>query len=150
LAELSVTESNKEVVRAFCAAYTDGDWDRVGELLADDFRWVVPTSQRRQSAALADAPVLNESPGWTRDETLAIFRDTQLRSVDGRFDLVPLTSTAEDDRVALEARSSAVNAANGRVYENRYHHLFTCRDGRIVEMREYQDTLHVYDVWMAE
>jgi ketosteroid isomerase-like protein len=147
---LSVTESNKEVVEAFCAAYTDGDWDRVGELLAEDFRWVVPTSQRRQSAALADAPVLNESPGWTRDETLAIFRDTQLRAVDGRFDLVPLTSTAEDDRVALEARSSAVNAANGRVYENRYHHLFRCRDGRIVEMREYQDTLHVYDVWMAE
>jgi ketosteroid isomerase-like protein len=50
----------------------------------------------------------------------------------------------------VEATSSAVNAANGRVYENRYHHVFISRDDAIAEMREYQDTLHVYDVWMAE
>ena len=147
---MSTAERNKELVGEFCRAYTAGDWDRVEQLCTVDFRWKVPASQRRQSAALASAPVLNESPGWSRAEALAIFRDTQRRCVDGRFDLIPITLTAEGDRVAVEATSSAVNAANGRVYENRYHHLFTCRDGAIVEMREYQDTLHVYDVWMAE
>jgi ketosteroid isomerase-like protein len=110
----------------------------------------VPTSERRQSSAVAAAPLLNEDPGWTRDEMLAIFRNLQRGCVDGRFDLVPIAFTAEGDRVAVEATSSAVNAANGRVYENRYHHVFVCRDSAITEMREYQDTLHVYDVWMAE
>jgi hypothetical protein len=68
---------------------------------------------------------------------LAIYRETQRRCIDDRFDLIPVALTAERDRVALEATSSAVNAANGRVYENRYHHVFTLsgrrdrRDARV-------------------
>jgi uncharacterized protein len=147
---MSEVEENKELVREFCRAYTAGDWDRVAELFTEDFRWKVPTSQRRQSVLFADLERFNEDPGWTRVETIATFRQTQQAVVDGRFDLTPVAFTAEGDRVALEATSYAVNAANGRVYENRYHHAFTCRDGRIAEMREYQDTLHVYDVWAAE
>jgi ketosteroid isomerase-like protein len=144
-----VDDSNVEVVLRFCERYTAGDWDGVGALLADEFRWKAITSGHRQSVALADAPVLNGDPGYTKAETLAVFRQSQESSVDGRFDLLPVASTAEGDRVALEATSHAVNAANGRVYDNRYHHLFVLRDGLIVELREYQDTLHVYDVWMA-
>jgi ketosteroid isomerase-like protein len=93
--------------------------------------------------------MLNASPGWTKSETIDIFRQTQQNCVDGRFDLTPLSFTAEGDRVAFEAIGYAVNKANGRVYDNRYHHLLVCHDGRIVEMREYQDTLLLYDVWMA-
>jgi ketosteroid isomerase-like protein len=121
----------------------------VADLLADNFRWVVPTSQRRQSPQLAKAPTLNESPGWTKAETIDIFRQTQQGCVDGRFDLTPVSFTAEEDRVALEAIGHAVNKANGRIYDNRYLHLLVCHDGKLVEMREYQDTLLLYDVWMA-
>lgn len=145
----SAVEANRAVVQSFCDACTAGDWDAVAALLTDDFRWKAVTSRLRQSAVLAKAPVLNGDPGYTRDETIAVFRQTQQSAVDGRFDLVPVAFTAEGDRVALEATSSAVNAANGRRYDNRYHHLFVLRDGRIAELREYQDTLHVYDVWMA-
>jgi uncharacterized protein len=145
-----VLEENKALVDEFCRAYTAGSWDRVEELCTEDFRWRVPTSQRRQSALFAEFTVLNEDPGWTRAETLAIFRRTQATCVDGRFDLTPVAFTAEGDRVALEARAYAVNASNGRVYDNRYHHVFVCRGGRIVEMREYQDTLHVFDVWAVD
>src|SRR3954451_18655210 len=98
---MSTVDRNKELAGEFCRAYTAGDWASLEQLCTDDFRWKVPTSQRRQSAALATAPVLNESPGWTRAEALAIFRDTQQRCVDGRFDLIPVTMTAEGDRVAV-------------------------------------------------
>jgi ketosteroid isomerase-like protein len=144
-----VNQSNIEVVLEFCQRYTAGDWDGLGALLDDDFRWKTVTSGLRQSSAVADAPILNGDPGYTKAETLAVFRQTQESSVDGRFDLIPVAWTAEGDRVALEATSHAVNAANGRVYDNRYHHLFVVRDGLITELREYQDTLHVYDVWIA-
>ncbi|MDQ1429902.1 MAG: methylmalonyl-CoA/ethylmalonyl-CoA epimerase [Actinomycetota bacterium] len=145
----SSPDVNKALARAFCDTFTRGDWDALAELLADDFRWLAPTSARRQSPQLVDAPVLNRSPGWTREETLQIFRETKENSVDRRFDLTPVSFTAEEDRVAVEALGYAVNAANGRTYDNRYHHLFTCRKGLLTQLREYQDTLLLYDVWMA-
>ena len=55
-------------------------------------------------------------------------------------------STAEGDRVALELESRG-ELKNGRVYQQKYHVLMTVRDGRIVSVREYLDTQHVYDVW---
>jgi hypothetical protein len=141
-------ENNKALARSFCETYTKGDWEALEALCAEDFRWLQPTSQRRQSPRLVGAPLLN-ADGWTKAETLEIFRQTVERCVDRRFDLTPVSLTAEDDRVAVEAVGYAVNAANGRVYDNRYHHLFTCRGGKLAELREYQDTLLVYDVWMA-
>jgi uncharacterized protein len=142
-------DTNKEVVRVWCSAYTAGDWDGLAALMTDDFRWQVPTSQRRQSELTANVPLMNESPGWTKNETIQIFKDTQSRVVDGRFDLTPVAFTAEADRVAFEATSYAINATNGRIYENRYHHLMVVKDGKISLLREYQDTLLIFDVWMA-
>jgi ketosteroid isomerase-like protein len=144
-----MTVTNSEIVKEFCLRYSAGDWEGVGALLADDFRWKAITSGLRQSEVVKHVPVLNGDPGYTKAETLAIFAQTQRAAVDGRFDLVPVAMTSEADRVALEATSHAVNAANGRVYDNRYHHLFVLRDGLITELREYQDTLHVFDVWQA-
>jgi ketosteroid isomerase-like protein len=148
-AQEDVREANKAVAALFCDLYSRAAWDELATLLDDEFRWRVPTSQHRQSPHLVGAPRLNESPGWTKDETIAIFRRTHEMVADGRFDLTPVSFTAEADRVAFEAVGHAVNNANGRVYDNRYHHLMTVRDGKIVELREYQDTLLLYDVWMA-
>ncbi len=145
----SVIEVNKQLATAFCVAFSQGDWPRIEDLCADDFRWRAPTSQRRQSAALQHAPLLNADPGWSRSEMLAIFRDTKKRCSDGIFSLSPVAITAEDDRVCVEGLGHAVVAINGRAYDNRYHHLFVCRSGKLTELREYQDTLHLFDVWMA-
>jgi hypothetical protein len=145
----SVIEANKRLATAFCEAFSQGDWARIEDLCADDFRWRAPTSQRRQSAALQQAPLLNADPGWSRSEMLTIFRDTKERCDDGIFSLTPVTITAEEDRVCVEAVGNAVSALNGRMYDNRYHHLFVCRSGKLAELREYQDTLHLFDVWIA-
>jgi ketosteroid isomerase-like protein len=142
-------DANKTLATRFCELYTRAAWDELAALLDDEFRWIVPTSQNRQSPHLVGAPRLNESPGWTKAETVEIFRQTQQTVQDGRFDLTPVSFTAEGDRVAFEAVGHAVNKANGRIYDNRYHHLMTFREDRIIELREYQDTLLLYDVWMA-
>lgn len=47
-------------------------------------------------------------------------------------------TTAEDDRVAVEARGNFV-FADGRAYRNHYHHLYTLAGDRVVGVREYLD-----------
>ena len=49
---------------------------------------------------------------------------------------------AEGDQVVAEWTSRA-NARNGAAYHNRNAGIFTVRDGKIVSVREYTDTLHV-------
>jgi uncharacterized protein len=146
---MGVLEDNKALARAFCETYSRGDWGAMADLMTDDWRWKAVTSQRRQSPSLKDAPVLNADPGYGKAETLEIYAMAKGNAVDESFDLTPVSLTAEDDRVAVEARSLAVNKANGRVYDNCYHLLFVCCDGRLAELREYQDTFLVYDVWGA-
>ena len=52
--------------------------------------------------------------------------------------------TAEGDRVAIEAEGRA-ELKNGRIYANRYHYLFVFRDGKICQVKLYNDTKHVAD-----
>ena len=146
---MPLIEDNKKIAVAFCNSYTKGAWDSLADLLAEEFRWRSIASQRRQSATLAEVPLMNTEPGYDKKQTLDIFRSTQEMCVDGRFDLIPEAFTCEKERVAVEARGYAVHKQNGRIYDNRYHHLMRIREGKIVELREYQDTLLVFDVWMA-
>jgi ketosteroid isomerase-like protein len=53
--------------------------------------------------------------------------------------------TAEGDRVAVEVEADGTTAS-GKNYHNSYHFLFQLRDGEIVAVREYMDTLHLFDV----
>ena len=59
------------------------------------------------------------------------------------------SSIAEGDRVALEVTSSG-DLKNGRRYRQEYHFLIEFRDGRICAVREYLDTQHAHDVWIAK
>ena len=53
--------------------------------------------------------------------------------------------TAEDDRVSVEATSEGKHVS-GVMYRNHYHFLFTWRDGKLVEMKEFMDTEKVTDI----
>jgi len=53
-------------------------------------------------------------------------------------------TTAEGDRVALEAESYG-ETSSGKIYNNLYHILVEFRDGKILAIREYCDTLHIKD-----
>jgi uncharacterized protein len=54
-------------------------------------------------------------------------------------------TTAEDDRVAVEAEVCGVSAT-GKVYENKLFYAFEVRDGTIHSGREYLDTIHANEV----
>jgi ketosteroid isomerase-like protein len=142
-------EENKLLARRFCEYFTNGSWDELADILDEDFRWLAIVSARRQSPVLTQLPPMMGPPGYSKRETLEIFSTTKGNCVNNRFDLTLVALTAEGDRVAFEAEAYAVNKANGRVYDNHYHHLITCSNGRIAGLREYQDTLLVFDVWMA-
>jgi uncharacterized protein len=53
-----------------------------------------------------------------------------------------VSAIADGERVAAEWTSQATSRT-GRPYRNRNVGLFTVRDGKIVSVREYTDTLHV-------
>ncbi len=53
--------------------------------------------------------------------------------------------TAEEDRVAVEATGEGMHVS-GKPYVNQYHFLFTWRDGKLLELKEYLDTEEVTDV----
>ena len=50
-----------------------------------------------------------------------------------------LNLTAEDDRVACEAQGFST-MINGKAYNNEYHFLFSFRDGKVCQVKEYLDT----------
>jgi ketosteroid isomerase-like protein len=53
--------------------------------------------------------------------------------------------TAEEERVAVEARSRA-RLTNGGHYDNKVVFLFEVRSGKIQAVREYADTKHVSEI----
>jgi ketosteroid isomerase-like protein len=55
---------------------------------------------------------------------------------------------SEGSSVALEVESRG-DLVNGRLYRQQYHMLMEFRDGRIAAVREYLDTQHAHDVWIA-
>ncbi|RBY84329.1 nuclear transport factor 2 family protein [Blastococcus sp. TF02A-26] len=143
------TERNKQAVLDFAAALSAADFKALDRLLAPDFVWEMPFVGPPQSAALAGSPTLT---GGERDRvtTLGILRAMVDGAVDRRFTLRVHSMTAEDDRVAAVSTSSAVVAATGRTYANRYHQLFSFDgEGLVRRMVEYQDSLHSYDVFVA-
>ncbi len=57
-------------------------------------------------------------------------------------------SIGEVNFVAVEVESFG-NLKNGRFYRQEYHMLMEFRDGKIAAVREYLDTQHANDVWVA-
>jgi ketosteroid isomerase-like protein len=58
------------------------------------------------------------------------------------------SSIGEGNAVALEVESSG-DLKNGRLYRQEYHILMEFRDGKIAAVREYLDTQHGHDIWVA-
>ena len=53
--------------------------------------------------------------------------------------------TVEGDRAAIEATSDGIHVS-GLTYRNQYHFLMRTRDGKIIGLREYLDTMHANEV----
>jgi ketosteroid isomerase-like protein len=122
--------TNKELALHWFQALVNGDADTAMSLLADDFRYFL-------------AGTMPASGWWDREgffTTVRMIADALAGPITMRIGDV----TAEDDRVWFEAEGDAT-LANGVTYANTYVIGVRVRDGKIVEMKEFSDSLHVFE-----
>jgi uncharacterized protein len=130
-------ERNKATAREFFARFSASDIEGALALMTDDATWFIPGKPERMSTA-----------GQYPKERIRKLFYTMLKQLESGLQLTVKSMVAEGDRVALEAESSG-DLKNGRRYRQQYHFLIEFRDGRISAVREYLDTQHAHDVWLA-
>jgi ketosteroid isomerase-like protein len=128
---MSTVENNREATLAFFDALQTGDGERIAGFYAEDGR-VVTMGNTLISGVRSKSDIRQFAGG-----VLEAFPAGLIFSVH--------TLTAEENRVAVEASSRGVHVS-GASYQNHYHFLFTWRDGKLVELKEYMDTEVITDV----
>ena len=122
-------QENKQVVREFCARFKHAAITDLLNALSEDATWWILGKPQLFSAAGTKSKADMER----------IWGDLFGHMKDG-LEMSVMGMVAEGDKVAVELHSHA-ELMDGRVYENQYHMLFALRQGKIVEVREYVDTL---------
>lgn len=119
-------ESNRALVLKFYQLMSELAFDKMFELMADDGVWIV-----------AGKPETFHHAGTARKseriEALGSFT-----KVFKSLDMNVLSTTVEEDRVAVEARTRC-ETHNGLIYENELLVLIRCRDGKITSIYEHLD-----------
>src|SRR5436190_15127347 len=130
-------DRNKAAAQEFFDRFSASDIEGALALMTDDATWLIPGKpQRMPTAGL-----------YTKERIRKLFC-TMLKQLESGLQLTVKSMVAEGERVALEAESSG-DLKNGRRYRQQYHFLIEFRDGRISAVREYLDTQHAHDVWLA-
>lgn len=125
--------ANKQLAIAFLEQAFANHVEQAMALLADDATWWVIGTPGR----------LKVSGTKTRAQIERLLQ-IMVRLAPAGLQMKVKGITAEGTRVALEIEGEG-DFANGRHYHNLYHFLIEVRDGRVLRVREYMDTLHVAD-----
>ena len=123
------------VLRRYVAAVQAGDTEATREAFAEDATWTVQAGQLPISGTWRGRDAII-------DEFLA---EAMTHYEPGSVSLEITGIVAERDRVVLQWTTRA-RTRNGRPYENGCIGVFTIREGRIQEVREYMDTLYASEV----
>jgi ketosteroid isomerase-like protein len=129
--EKSQREANKALVRRYFETIASDGFGKALELVAEDASWWYP----RAEAGLGKKDMIAAMDGAA---------DVLVGNMGNEI----VSMTAEDDRVAAEVNGSSLRKSGNR-YDNVYHFLFRVRDGKIVELREHNDTLYASQVAAA-
>jgi ketosteroid isomerase-like protein len=132
---MSKEDDNKKTVIRFMEAFGAGKVDVIMNMMADSATWWVA----------------GNLPGISGTHTKEGFRALLggiAENCSGPIKLMPKEFTAQGDRVAVETES-LTHTKNGRTYNNFYHFLFEVKDGKIAKVKEYLDTMHTHDVFIA-
>ena len=124
--------ANRATVERFYALMNQRRLDEMWELFAADATWSGGGNPPARLDPIAKMQGIIVDP-------MPIF-------VTGGIDFTLHAMTAEGDRVAAEVSSHA-ELTTGAVYANQYHMLFVFRGGEIIEVKEYNDTLHARKVF---
>ena len=122
-------QTNKRLVEEFFAKVSKNDLAGAFAMIHDDVAWWSAGGERLPFSGVKNKSEFVEAMNGLG----AIFPKG--------VTLVPTGLVAEDDRVAVELAGRAVTA-DGRNYENLYHSMITFKDGKIIAVKEYHDTLY--------
>jgi uncharacterized protein len=128
--------SNKTIVTRFLEVFSTGDVPGILEALHDDATWWV--SGRLEGF----------SGTYTKTQLAPLLLAAKDLYKTGALRIEPSAMIAEGARVAIEAESYA-ELKNGKVYNNHYHFVFELADGKVKTVREYMDTVHAYETFVA-
>lgn len=133
-----MTERNKATANRLFELFTASDIDGVMALMTDDATWLIPGKKELMPTAGL----------YGKEKIEKLFR-RMVEGLTGGLRMTAKSSIAEGNRVAIEVSSSG-DLKNGRKYRQEYHFLIEFRDGKICAVREYLDTHHAHDVWIAK
>ena len=125
------TETTRATIEAYYAALTTGKRDVVRSLLSDDCAWVPPSTAPFDGVTGGEA-LTAELTGGVVKRTFDISKP---------FSLEVRRILADGDIAVVQQRITATAKATGEPYDNQYCWIYTVRDGKIVHMEEYADTL---------
>lgn len=134
---MSATQ-NKAAAKRLFERFTAGDIPGVMALMADDATWRIPGKKE-----------LTPTAGVYSRKNIEKLFYRMLEGLTSGLRMSVTSAIAEGDKVAVEALSEG-ELKNGRRYRQEYHFLLEFRDGKISAVREYLDTQHAHDVWIAK
>lgn len=137
-----LTRANKAIAECFLLAIPAGDSATMRSVLA-------PEAHLSLMVAGVYSPRLRAFPQgtqWDRDAIVAREMDFQ-RQLDRPLSLRIVSLVAEGDSVAAEVIGSSCRAASGQPYIQHYSYHFQMSNGRIIDIRLYQDTFHLWRIW---
>lgn len=121
-------QANLGVVRQCYDAFAQGDTERLRSYFDPDISWEIPTvpgvafSGRRQGC----------------DQVMAFFREMGAAQETRAFQ--PNEFIAKGPRVVVLGHYAFMIRATGACFESDWVHLFTVRDGKITDFREFLDS----------
>lgn len=122
------SELNKKLMREIFAEIEEGKGTLFAETLADDVVMRVTGQYSWSRTFVGKEAVLRDLYGYVRSRVERGSRTLALNFV------------ADGDNVVVEARGD-MRLKDGEKYDNEYCLIYRFKDGKIVEMREYCDSL---------
>lgn len=126
-----MASKNVTIIKEFLTEFGTGPIDKAFSYLLDDSKWEIAQVVRRTVMTKSE---LRERIGGMR----AAFKD-------GGMVLTPVHIIENGDDVFVELESHGTTILD-KTYENRYSVIFKMSNGKIADVREYNDPLHVLEV----
>lgn len=128
---MSETETTRTVIEAYYAALGSGNRERLLELLAEDCHWDPPASA--PIAPITGATGIADALGRELVKTMFDIKQP--------FNLEIRRTIVDGAFAVVQQRLKATAKATGLPYDNQYCWVYEVRDGRIVNIEEYADTM---------
>ncbi len=132
--------SNVQLVQGAYEAFGRGDLPAVLALMDPDIEWREAEGNPYQLSGEA----------WKGSDAIVENLFVKMAvDYDGSFVIHPKTFHEAGDSVVVEGRYTGTCKATGKNLDAQYCHVFTLRDGKLVNFQQYVDTAQMQDVMGA-